>query len=71
MRRGFLAFFTFILIGVGVYGAYYFHRLQRAETLVDQAIVEIQDGKYEEARKTLANTIAEYDYRVVAAPSCT
>jgi tetratricopeptide (TPR) repeat protein len=69
MRRGFLVLFTFILIGVGVYGAYYFYRLQRAEALVDQAIVEIQDGKYEEARKTLTNTVAQYDYGVVAAPS--
>jgi tetratricopeptide (TPR) repeat protein len=69
MRRGFLVLFTFILIGVGVYGAYYFSRLQKAESLVDQAIVDIQDGKYENARKTLASAIAQYDYGVVAAPS--
>jgi tetratricopeptide (TPR) repeat protein len=69
MGRGFLVFFTFVLIGVGVYGAYYFSRLQKAEALADQAVVEIQDGKYEEARKTLTNTIAQYDYGVVAAPA--
>jgi tetratricopeptide (TPR) repeat protein len=69
MQRGVLVLFTLILIGAGVFGASYFYRLQRAEALVDQAVIELQDGRYADARKTLSGAVAQYDYGIVAGPS--
>ena len=69
MKRGLLVLFTLALIGCGVYGAYFFSQLEKAESLVNKAIISIYDGNLEDARATLAEAAARYNYRVVLGPS--
>jgi outer membrane protein assembly factor BamD (BamD/ComL family) len=69
MKRGLLVLFTLALIGCGVYGAYFFSQLEKAESLVNKAIIAIHDGNLEDARATLADAASRYNYRVVLGPS--
>lgn len=69
MKKGFLLFFTLLLIFSGVYGAYYFQKLKKAETSINNSIIYIHEGKYDEALDKLKDIIAQYEFGIVRAPA--
>ncbi len=69
MKKVLFLFFAIILIAGGLYGTNYFLRLQKAESLINEAIINIKEGNYDKSINLLKDTISRYDYRIVIAPA--
>lgn len=66
------ALFIFLAVGMvsgGIYGVYHLSRLNRAETEMNGAILNINEGELSEAIDTIKEVLSEYRYRVVRAPA--
>ena len=57
------------MVSGGVYGVYHLSRLNRAETEMNGAILNINEGELSEAIDTIKEVLSEYRYRVVRAPA--
>lgn len=69
MKKAVLVVVALILIFTGLYGAYYFLNLKKAEALINAAIINISEAKYDRAIKDLKTAAATYNYAVVKAPA--
>lgn len=69
MKKAILIIVSLILIFSGIYGTYYFSRIQSAEDSINSAILELKSGNYDKATVILKNVIANYDYCIVRFPS--
>jgi tetratricopeptide (TPR) repeat protein len=58
-----------ILVGGGVYGAWYFSNMHQAATRMNGAVLLINEGSYPEATDVIKEVLSEYKYRVVTAPA--
>jgi len=69
MKKAILIIISIALIFSGVYGTYYFSRIQNAEDLINSAILELKSGNYNKAINILKNVISNYNYSIVRLPS--
>jgi len=68
MKKAILILLALLLIGGGVYGTNYFMKLETAEKLIDQAILDFREKKYEMASNNLKTVISKFDLGIVLAP---
>ena len=69
MNKGFVLFLLLIFIFIGVYGAYYFLKLEKAEESINESIMDINEGKYEEGLDKLKLVFSNYNFYIVKAPT--
>jgi len=69
VKKALFIFLAVVLVFGGVYGVYHLSRLHRAETEMNGAILNINEGEISEAIDTIKEVISEYRYRVVRAPA--
>jgi len=69
MNKALILFLIFIFIFVGIYGTYYFLKLQKAEDSINESILNIKEGDYDDALNELKGVISNYDFKIVKAPA--
>ena len=69
MNKALILFLVLIFIFVGIYGTYYFLKLQKAEESINESILNIKEGDYENALNELKGVISNYDFKIVKAPA--
>ena len=69
MNKGFILFLILIFIFIGIYGAYFFLKLQNAEETINESIMNIKEGNYDEALNKLKIVLTNYNYKIVIAPT--
>jgi len=69
VKKALFIFLAAVMVFGGVYGVYHLSRLHRAETEMNGAILNINEGELSEAIDTIKEVLSEYRYRVVRAPA--
>jgi TolA-binding protein len=69
MGKALIVLFTIILITGGVFGTYYFMSLNKAESEINEAIIEIKEGNYEIANSILKEVLSQYHHSVIETPA--
>jgi tetratricopeptide (TPR) repeat protein len=69
MKKALLIILAIVLVGGGLYGAFYLYNLQKAETQINSAVLSFNEKDYSKAALELKEVISNYDYKVVKAPA--
>jgi outer membrane protein assembly factor BamD (BamD/ComL family) len=68
MGKGLIILIVVLFIFCGLYGAYYYAKIQDAETLINESIMRIREAKFQEAVDGLKEILGQYNFRTVQAP---
>jgi tetratricopeptide (TPR) repeat protein len=69
MGKGLIILIVVLFIFCGLYGAYYYSRIQDAEAQINEAIMQIREAKYQKAVDSLKEILGHYNFRTVQAPA--
>jgi len=69
MKKAILVFLALLLIGGGLYGTNYFLKLNTAETMINQSIHDLEEGKYDNAESKLKQIISQFNSELILAPA--
>lgn len=69
MKKALIIIIAIIMVAGGIYGVFHFYELHRAETEINRAILNINEGRQLDAVAVIKEVLAESRYRVVNAPA--